>query len=46
MQEASKRRNRNMGTHIALIVVAVVVAFIGTVGISIGVGKFIKYGRG
>ena len=40
------RRNRDVGTHIALIVVAVVVAFIGAVGISIGVGKFIKYGRG
>ena len=44
--KTSKRRNRNVGTHIALIVVAVVVAFIGAVGISIGVGKFIKYGRG
>ena len=33
-----------MGTHIALIVVAGVVAFIGAVGISIGVGKFIKDG--
>ena len=44
--KTNNRRGRNVGTHIALIVVAVVVAFIGAIGISIGVGKFIKYGRG